>query len=310
MMALRSARAWPPPLEDRLVSIGGPLVDRRRLRADAAAEKVDLWNEVEVRANEIGPDLHLVVTDLRRTGLARRLAGSDERALLLQSFDVLEAVFNLNETIDIAVLATQRCGDAKALNAGNPVGSVVLRSLALLTGVATPSDEEGRRDMWERHSVICDSLSSTVLVLNVRFQGESALAGSRTSASASAPRSSSTVSTARSAGLTRSSARTSPAASTTGHAADGVRADGCGSSPSLGSRVPSSLTLACRRCRYRSSKSSRPWLPTGSSVCPFRATAACSLRWCRRVRPGAASARRRCIDAALTPMHNACIRTL
>jgi uncharacterized protein (TIGR02679 family) len=182
-------RAFSAPLEDRLVSIGGPLVDRRQLRADAAAERLDLWNEVEARANEIRPDLHRVVTDLRRTGLARRLAGSDERRLLLQSFDVLEGVLDLNATIDIAVLAAQRCGDAKALNAGNPVGTVVLRSLALLTGVATPSDEEGRRDLWERHSVICDSLSSTVLVLNMRLQGDSALARSlAVSAGAGEPR--------------------------------------------------------------------------------------------------------------------------
>jgi uncharacterized protein (TIGR02679 family) len=166
------------PLEEWLEATGGKLVDRRQERADAAAARSDLWADVDRRARAISPLLSPAVADLRRTGLARRLARQDERQLLMQALAVLERMLSLDRPLDIAALAAHWCGDAKALNAGSPIGTVVLRALAVIDGVQSPTDEEGRRELWERHLVVCDSLSSTVLTLNLRIGDDDTLARS------------------------------------------------------------------------------------------------------------------------------------
>lgn len=177
------------PLEQWLAETSGTLIDRRQERAQAALARAELWDEIEARAVAIRQDLVSVVSDLRRTGLARRLAGDNERLLLLQTLDVLEAIFRLDRTVDIAVFAAQRLGDAKALNTGSATGTLVLRALAVMGGVSPPVDEEARRELWERHLVVCDSLSSTVLTLNLRLDTDDALGRSlNVSADAGEPR--------------------------------------------------------------------------------------------------------------------------
>jgi uncharacterized protein (TIGR02679 family) len=177
------------PLEQWLAETSGTLIDRRQERAHAALARAELWDEIEARAVAILRDLVPVVSDLRRTGLARRLAGDNERLLLIQTLDILEAIFRLDRTVDIAVLAAQRLGDAKALNAGSPTGTLVLRALAVTDGVSPPADQKARRELWERHLVVCDSLSSTVLTLNLRLDTDDALGRSlNASADAGEPR--------------------------------------------------------------------------------------------------------------------------
>jgi uncharacterized protein (TIGR02679 family) len=177
------------PLEKWLAETSGRLVDRRHERAQAEAARAELWDEVEARAVAVRADLVSVVSDLRRTGLARRLAGDNERLLLRQTLDVLETILRLDRAVDIAVLAAQRLGDAKALNAGSAVGTLVLRALAVIDGGSPPADEEARRELWEHHLVVCDSLSSTVLTLNLRLDTDDALGRSlNVSADAGEPR--------------------------------------------------------------------------------------------------------------------------
>jgi len=167
----QALREFAIPLHQWLEQFGGRLIDRRQERADAAIARADVWNEVDVRAADIPADLEAALEDLRRTGLARRLGESRERELLLRSLDVTDRVLALDQPVDIAVLAAEVCGDAKALNDGRPLGTVVTRILATLAETATPRAKEDRRLLWERYGVLCDSLSSTALTLNLRIRG-------------------------------------------------------------------------------------------------------------------------------------------
>ena len=171
-------RTFAMPLTDWLEQSGGNLVHRRQERANAASAKTAMWNEVNKRAVGVRSDLQLVIEDFQRTGLPRRLAGGNEWPLLEQTLDVLEAVLALERPCDIAVLAARHCGDAKALNTGNPIGTLVVRALALLAEETPPADGESRRQLWEQHGVVCNPLSSTVLTLNVRLDGDDFLARS------------------------------------------------------------------------------------------------------------------------------------
>jgi uncharacterized protein (TIGR02679 family) len=166
------------PLEEWLEETGGKLVDRRQVRADAVAARAELWHNVEARAAEVSVDLSTAIEDLRRTGLARRLGERNERELLQRSLDVVERVLESEQPLDIAVLAAETCGDAKGLNNGRPLGTLVTRVLAILAETATPTAKEDRRLLWERYGVLCDSLSSTALTLNLRIRGSGPLASS------------------------------------------------------------------------------------------------------------------------------------
>jgi uncharacterized protein (TIGR02679 family) len=168
---------------------GGPLADHPAERAQAARARVDMWRSLCERAERTDERLLAVVEDLRATGLGRRLAAEAEGELLVQALNVLERILALERPIDVAVLAARCCGDAKALNDGAPVGTVVLRGLAVLNGIATPSDAAARRGLWAGRRVLCDALSSRVLVLNLAARGRSVLARTlQLSAEAGEPR--------------------------------------------------------------------------------------------------------------------------
>ena len=112
--------------------------------------------------------LGAVVEDLRGSGLLKRLGRGSELRLGRHAIDVLETILGLRGgVVSLAVLAARLCGDAKALNEGRPLTTVVLRGLGLLAGEPVPSTAAGRRDLWERFGVVCNPLSSHVLFLNL-----------------------------------------------------------------------------------------------------------------------------------------------
>ena len=94
-----------------------------------------------------------------------------------QAIDVLETILgSRGGIVDLAVLAARRCGDAKALNDGRPLATVVLRGLGLLAVEPMPTTGAERRDLWERFGVVCDPLSSHVLFLNLPVANEPGIA--------------------------------------------------------------------------------------------------------------------------------------
>jgi uncharacterized protein (TIGR02679 family) len=161
-------REFACPLEEWLVAVGGKLANRPAQRAQAEQRRAALWAELEGRAAAADARLSAVVDDLRRSGLLKRLASDGELELGRSALGVLAHLLASGaETVDIAVLAATACGDAKALNDGQPLATVVLGGLALLAGGQTPANAEARRELWERYGVVCDPLSSHVLCLNL-----------------------------------------------------------------------------------------------------------------------------------------------
>jgi uncharacterized protein (TIGR02679 family) len=169
-------REFACPLDEWLVQVGGRLVNRPAQRAQTAAAQATLWAELERRAAAADPRLNEVIEDLRRSGLLKRLAGGDELGLGRRTLTLLANLLGRGSaSVDIAALAAEHCGDAKALNDGRPLATLVLRGLCVLAGEEPARDAAARRALWERFGVICDPLSSHVLCLNLPLEADTPL---------------------------------------------------------------------------------------------------------------------------------------
>ena len=73
-------------------------------------------------------------------------------------------------TVLLTVLAAEALGDPHALDRGSAVAAGVLR----LLGVGMPATAEDWRAAWEEAGVVCDPVSSRVLVLNLVLRGDAA----------------------------------------------------------------------------------------------------------------------------------------
>ncbi|MCE3550177.1 TIGR02679 family protein [Pseudonocardia sp. RS11V-5] len=68
-------------------------------------------------------------------------------------------------------LAATVCGDSHALDDGRTTAALVLRALAACAGEPPPGTAAARRELWERHGIQVDLVSTTCLTLGLR--GES-----------------------------------------------------------------------------------------------------------------------------------------
>ncbi|AKU92738.1 TIGR02679 family protein [Vulgatibacter incomptus] len=163
-------------LDEVLEALGGPLVNRRALRAATAIERELLW-EGAARAVGERPELRAWLDDLRRHGLVSRAA----HALSVGEEVVLERAIAAASRLPasglaLAVLAAETTGDAHALDAGSPLGGLVLRAAARIAGWhEPPSTAAPRRALWGEVGIVCDPLSAQVLVLGLCLQGEGRL---------------------------------------------------------------------------------------------------------------------------------------
>ena len=101
--------------------------------------------------------------------ITRLLRRGDDR-LLEHAVGILEHLHGRapGNPIPLPVLAEQVTGDTKALLAGGSLATLVLRALAIRSGLeSVPRDRTGQRALWEMHDAIPDDLASQVLVLNV-----------------------------------------------------------------------------------------------------------------------------------------------
>ena len=104
--------------------------------------------------------------------------GSDR--LLDHAVRILEHLYSRapGNPIPLPVLAEQVTGDTKALLAAGPLATLVLRALAIRSGLESmPRDRTGQRALWEMHGAIADDLASQVLVLNVACRGPGLVSG-------------------------------------------------------------------------------------------------------------------------------------
>jgi uncharacterized protein (TIGR02679 family) len=161
-----------------LTAADGPLNDEAaRRRAGKAAHEAasdQLWAEAAAHpALAKHPPLKAWLADERRTG--RLPASQSARRQILS--DVLAVLAALPDRgTGLARLATRVLGHAHALDDG-PVQAAVLRALAWLDDQpGLPEGSARRRMLWASAGVALDTVSSTVLVLDLTLPGNGPVA--------------------------------------------------------------------------------------------------------------------------------------
>jgi uncharacterized protein (TIGR02679 family) len=160
-------------LPDLLAELGGPLRNRSAERSALAAAR-----DAAVRAAEASP-LHASrgwyrdwLAETVRDGSLTKLINQGEQTRLEQSVRVLEHLDGrAGAPVLLPALAAEITGDTKALNHGTVLSTLVLRALAVRTGLPRPEMAQQRRDLWEASDVVTDDLASRVLVLNLPAEG-------------------------------------------------------------------------------------------------------------------------------------------
>lgn len=152
--------------------MGGPVVDRKARRADVESAWADLF---QVALRDANPVEARYLAEVRATGLLRRLCPAPietARDLLARSLCVARRLPLLRPT-PLANLAADVLGDSHGLDHGKPVHALVLRYLAITTGIAGWETRDARREAWSRVGVIVDELSAPALLLGLRARGDS-----------------------------------------------------------------------------------------------------------------------------------------
>jgi len=167
-------------LLDVLIELRGPLEDRRARRAAITAARDALWEVVETRARDLAifrgdpSTAQHWVARLRQAGVPEGDVDAHRRRLTitLDCLDRLPAA----EPVTLAGLAADVTGSAHGLDPGRRVARFVLDALAIGDDLPPAADAEEVRSRWQRAGVVPDPLSSNVLVLGLRPDGEDPLA--------------------------------------------------------------------------------------------------------------------------------------
>ncbi|MET8539239.1 TIGR02679 family protein [Kitasatospora sp. NPDC004799] len=175
------------PVRDVVAVLLGPVEDRAAERERKTGQRDALWGWLAghdvVTAQ---PVLLEWVGHLRTNGL---VDGSPDRTrdLLTAALTVLAALPAHGEPLPV-LAARLLDGDSHALDDGTRLSGVVLRALVVLYGTDMPDDAEGRRSLWSRAGVADDELSTSVLAVGLRPDGDGPVAAiSRVCADAGHP---------------------------------------------------------------------------------------------------------------------------
>jgi uncharacterized protein (TIGR02679 family) len=110
--------------------------------------------------------------ELAADGSLTKLINQGEQARLGQAVRILECLAErVGTPVLLPALAAEVTGDTKALGQGTVLSTLVLRALAVRTGLTRPETAQQRRDLWEASDVVVDDLASRVLVLNLPGEG-------------------------------------------------------------------------------------------------------------------------------------------
>ena len=161
-------------LRELLAEQGGPLRDRPAERHALAGSRDAALRQAEASS------LHACcgwyrnwLAELARDGSLTKLITAGEQARFGQAVRVLEYLDSRSGgPVLLPALAADVTGDTKALNHGTVLSTLVLRALAIKTGLGRPGTAGERRDLWEANGVVVDDLASRVLVLNIPAEGQ------------------------------------------------------------------------------------------------------------------------------------------
>jgi len=160
-------------LPELLAERGGPLRDRPAERSALTGARDAVIREAET--SSLHPSCAWYrdwLAEIGRDGSLTKLINQGEQARLGQAVRVLEYLAGRQDApVLLPALAAEVTGDTKALNHGTLLSTLVLRALAIKTGMGRPGTARERRDLWEAGDVVIDDLASRVLVLNLPAEG-------------------------------------------------------------------------------------------------------------------------------------------
>jgi len=165
---LRDCGAAPGGLTEAVTRLTGPVRDRSRERAELARAWGAACAALDTATGD-RPELARWREWLDATGLVRRLAGRPDEAQVLLA-GVAAVLGQLpSRGVPIGRLAAECCGDAHALDDGQPVGTLVLSAVRALLGLpfAAEGTADSRRAAWAAVGVHLDDLSSLVLCVGL-----------------------------------------------------------------------------------------------------------------------------------------------
>jgi uncharacterized protein (TIGR02679 family) len=160
-------------LPELLAELGGPLYDRPAERSALAGARAAAIREAETSPLYLSCAWYRDwLTGIGRDGSLTKLINQGEQARLGQAVRLLEYLAGRRDApVLLPALAADVTGDTKALNHGTLLSTLVLRALAIKTGMGRPGTAGQRRDLWEASDVVMDDLASRVLVLNLPAEG-------------------------------------------------------------------------------------------------------------------------------------------
>jgi len=160
-------------LAEFLAEQGGPLRDRPAERRTLAGLRDAALAEAEASSLHDSCGWYRDwLAEIARDGSLTKLIRTGEQARFGQAVRVLEYLGSRSGgPVPLPALAADVTGDTKALNHGTVLSTLVLRALAVKTGVGRPGTAGERRDLWEANDVVVDDLASRVLVLNIPAEG-------------------------------------------------------------------------------------------------------------------------------------------
>ncbi|MEU7044706.1 TIGR02679 family protein [Streptomyces varsoviensis] len=165
-------------LRQVLEELGPPLVDRRAVREENAAERQRVWASLAASLDAsplAGLEwAHQWSDALRRTGVPKGVTPEAAVRTLQQAVQVLGALLDpyRTGTRGRGELAASATGSAHGLDDGTWLSRLVQRGIALAHDTHLPGDAAGRRALWRLVSVTPDEVSSTVLTYGLRPLGE------------------------------------------------------------------------------------------------------------------------------------------
>ena len=150
-------------LHAALELLDGPLEDLKARRIALQRE----WRRVVADAAD--PRLRAAVADPVGLAVLKRLAGSEPRRAVTLLANAERVLAQLPARgLPLAHLAAGVLGDAHALDAGQPVATLVLRAFRRDMGESVPGDPGlSFRDQWAALGVSVNELAAPVLCLNV-----------------------------------------------------------------------------------------------------------------------------------------------
>jgi uncharacterized protein (TIGR02679 family) len=162
-----------PDLRSAVEELGGPVRDLAAERAADLARFGDALGPMQASQLATAPWYREWLDVIRRDGTVTRLIRQGHGGALGQATAVLEHLPAGSEPggAVLPALAAEVTGDERAL-AGGPLTDLVLRALAIRAGVQAPATPEAAEALWAAAGVVSDDLTSQVLVLNLRSEGE------------------------------------------------------------------------------------------------------------------------------------------